>query len=141
MTSVGDMSFGQGVGDFYVNRPEAAAQVVGTRLNLFQGDWFLDLTQGTPWRTKVLGRFTADTRDAILLARIASSPGVSEVTSYASQLARQPREFSVQATVRTVYGDANVRPLTDSPNVFSPEFSTAFLQRSQANFQVQFAQR
>jgi hypothetical protein len=45
----GDYTFGGGSNDFLVNTPETVAQAVMTRLNLLQGEWFLDTTAGMPW--------------------------------------------------------------------------------------------
>ena len=45
----GDMQFGHGSADFWHNVPEAVGQSVMTRLLLFAGEWFLDISEGTPW--------------------------------------------------------------------------------------------
>lgn len=51
----GDYTFGQAQSNFYVNTPEAVAQAVKTRLLLIQGEWFLDVSEGTPYSAKILG--------------------------------------------------------------------------------------
>ena len=100
----GDMVFGGDQAAFYVNVPEAPAQAVLTRLYLFLGEWFLDITDGTPWRTRVLGKYTGSTRDATIRARILTTPAVNAITAYGSQLNRDTRQYNVQTTIDTAYG-------------------------------------
>ena len=47
LDAAGDMTFGNGIGAFYVDIPEAPAQAVMTRLRMEQGEWFLDAKAGT----------------------------------------------------------------------------------------------
>ena len=108
LTSSGDYSFGRGTSDWYVNQPEAVAQAVQTRLRLETGEWFLDTTEGTPWRTKVLGKRTSDTRDIVIRARILGTSGVTAITAYNSDLNRTTRGFTVAATISTAYGETTV---------------------------------
>lgn len=104
----GDMQFGGGAGQWMVNSPEAVAQAVKTRLLLMAGEWFLDVTEGTPYSTEILGEHTATTYDWAIRNRIALTPGVSEIQSYASQLDSDTRALSVQATISTIYGTATI---------------------------------
>lgn len=105
----GDMVFGGGQAAFYRDVPEAPAQAAMTRLQLYEGEWFLDTRDGTPWKTKVLGKHTAASRDPVLRARILGTTGVKGITAYASQVNRDTRTFSVQATIDTIYGQAVVK--------------------------------
>lgn len=52
----GDYTFGSGDDTWLINSPEAVAQAVKTRFELWYGQWFLDTTEGTPWSQSVLGR-------------------------------------------------------------------------------------
>jgi hypothetical protein len=104
----GDYSFGHGPADFYVDQPEAVAQLVLTRLGLWLGEWFLDTSDGTDWNAKVLGRRTEGTRDAVIQARTLQTPGVKEITSYSSSLDRNTREFSVNALINTIFGQVTI---------------------------------
>ncbi|NTA27389.1 hypothetical protein [Allorhizobium ampelinum] len=103
-----DYSFGHGLSDFWIDVPDAVAQSVSTRLQLQTGTWFLDTTEGIDWKTKVLGRYTGDTRDPVIRARILATTGVTEITDYSSALDRETRKFSVTATITTDYGQAKV---------------------------------
>lgn len=105
----GDYVFGHQQADFYRDQPEAVAQAVQTRLGLFTGEWFLDTTDGTPWRTDVLGKYTQNIYDATLKARILDTQGVKAIDAYASTLDRQSRRLTVSATISTIYGTATVQ--------------------------------
>lgn len=104
----GDMQFGRGQTDFYRDQPEAPAQCVQTRLALRTGEWFLDTTAGTPWDTKILGKYTASTRDQVLRARIMKTQGVTGIASYSSTFDPETRKFSVSATINTAYGATTI---------------------------------
>src|SRR5438477_9857340 len=95
----GDYSFGRGITDFYIDQPEAVAQLVLTRLSLWKSEWFLDTSDGTDWNTGILGRLTDATRDPIIQARILGTQGVTGIVSYSSFLDRDTRSFSVNATI------------------------------------------
>lgn len=103
-----DYSFGRGRGDFWIDCPDAVAQAVKTRLRLWQREWFLDLTAGTPYATKVLGRNTSGTRDPAIRARVLTTPGVASITSYSASYSGETRVFSGAITVRTIYSASPV---------------------------------
>lgn len=105
----GDYTFGHQQADFYRDQPEAVAQAVKTRLGLFTGEWFLDTTDGTPWRTDVLGKYTQGAYDAVIKARIIDTEGVQSIDAYSSTLDRSSRALSVQASISTIYGTATVQ--------------------------------
>lgn len=104
----GDYSFGQQQADFFRNVPEAVGQAVLTRLYLFTGEWFLDTTDGTPWRTDVLGKYTRATYDAVIKSRILDTTGVTGIAAYSSIFDENTRKLSVVATIDTVYGQTTV---------------------------------
>src|SRR6516225_7250685 len=76
MTSDGDYIWGHQQNDFWLNAPDGVAQAVLTRLRLFVGEWYLDVTDGTPWTTQVLDKYTQDQYDAAIRDRILGTPGV-----------------------------------------------------------------
>lgn len=101
-----DMVFGSGQADFYRDVPEAPAQLAECRLMLFAGEWYQDLTAGTPWNTQVLGKYTGAIRDPIIRTRLLGTTGISGIAAYDSSLNRDTRQFAVQATLDTIYGQA-----------------------------------
>lgn len=105
----GDYTFGHQQADFYRDQPEAVAQAIQTRLGLYAGDWFLDTTEGTPWRQDVLGKGTGAVYDLVIRERILDTPGVLSLDAYSSTLDRDRRSLSVQATVTTLYGTTQVQ--------------------------------
>lgn len=100
----GDYSFGHGETDFWINKAEGVAQNIQTRLGLWEGEWFLDKTQGTPWSQEVLGYGTASLRDIAVKTRIRETNGVSSngLLAYSSSV-NSARQFSWSAQVLTVY--------------------------------------
>lgn len=105
----GDMVFGGDQASYLKDVPDAVAQVVQTRLHLQQGEWYLDMRDGTPWKTKVLGKYTGSTRDMVIRARIAGSPGVQGIAAYSSALDRDGRNFAVTVTIDTIYGKITLK--------------------------------
>lgn len=99
----GDMVFGHGQSDYWRDVPDAVAQVVESRLNLWLGDWYLDLNEGTPYQTNVLGKYTENARDPVMRARILETQGVTQLVSYDSTFDGQTRAFSLRAEIATAY--------------------------------------
>ena len=54
----GDYTFGSGLANYYHNTPDGVAQAVQTRLKLWSGEWFLDITDGVPFMGGILGKYT-----------------------------------------------------------------------------------
>lgn len=104
----GDFQMGHGEADYHIDSPEAVAQAVKTRLALLAGEWFLDLTEGTPWAARVWGKHVRDTYDPLLRRRILETEGVREITSYESSFDGETRTLTVAATIDTVYGAVTV---------------------------------
>ena len=104
LSTTGDFQFGRG-GIFLIDSPEAVAQVVMTRLNLWAGEWFLDLSEGTPYN-EILGYGSDTTRDLLMKDRILSSPGVEEILLYSSSVV--DRVWTVNATLSTIYGNTSI---------------------------------
>ena len=104
LSADGDMTFGRGQKDFWRDQPEGVAQAVATKLGMWQREWFLDITDGTPWETRVLGRYTNSTRDPAIRARILSTSGMRAISNYSSALDRQTRDLKVNAVLDTIYG-------------------------------------
>jgi hypothetical protein len=104
----GDYTFGRGAGNFLVDSPATVGQCVQTRLNLKQGEWFLDRTAGTPWDTQVLGYGTSALRDNAIKAVVLGTPGVTAIDAYSSNFDAATRMFTVSMTIITQYGTTTV---------------------------------
>lgn len=104
----GDYTFGLQAGNFYKNIPEAVAQAVKTRLGLIQGEWFLDITVGTPYNSRILGAGTVSKYDRAIQEVILSTQGVKRITAYGSSVDPSTRSASVNCTIDTIYGQAVV---------------------------------
>jgi hypothetical protein len=106
LSPTGDFQFGQGLANFWINAVEGVGQNIGTRLHLNQGDWFLDLTAGVPYATKVLGKFTGQTRDPVIQSTILGTQDVNSLISYSSSFNPNTRQWTVNAVVDTIFGQA-----------------------------------
>lgn len=106
MDANGDYVFGRNE-PFLVDSPLCVAQAIMTRLRLATGEWFLDLNEGTPYDTQILGHNTGATRDLAVRVRILETPGVSQISEYVS-FVNTKREFVVVATVDTIYGKTDL---------------------------------
>jgi hypothetical protein len=87
---------------FLYNSPAVVAQAVLTRLRLWQGEWFADTSDGTPYLQNVLGKTAQASPDVYIKQRILETPGVNAIVSYSSTL--NGRALSVTATLDTIYG-------------------------------------
>lgn len=105
----GDFMFGHGQAYFHHNTPEAVAQAVATRLRLFSGEWFLDVTEGTPYVQAVFGKHTAQTYGPALRERILDTEGVTGLAAFETVYDGEERRLTVNATIETVYGEAVVQ--------------------------------
>lgn len=105
----GDYTLGQGEANFWINSPEGIAQKVQTRLGLWEGEWFLDKTVGTPYLQQILGYGTASLRDIALRTIILQTDGVSALNSYSSEVGGTgPRRLVVSGTITTIYSKTAV---------------------------------
>ena len=80
--SNGDYVVGQ---PFLVNSPDAVALAIRTRLALSLGEYFLDLSQGTPWWDGIMEKYQQN-YDTLIKDRIVGTPGVTAITSYSSSI-------------------------------------------------------
>jgi hypothetical protein len=108
----GDMMFGHSLADFLVDSPQAVLQCVLTTLKLYQGEWFLDTTAGTPWNTQVLGAGTQSLYDNAIRSSILSVTGVTGISSYSSSFDATTRRLTVTAVVETQFGQVSLSPVS-----------------------------
>lgn len=111
MDASGDMTFGQGSANFFVNSPAGVAQACQTRFALWVGEWFLDTTAGTPYATDILGTDTQQLYDAAIQARALGTPGMIGLENYSSSLDNATRLLTVSFNGITQYGTTDVIPL------------------------------
>lgn len=101
LSATGDYTFGQGQANFLINSPAMVGQSVKTRLLLWTGNWFLDVTEGTPWSQKILGANTKPLYDLAIQQRILETPGVKNITKYSSLITG--RNLTVNVTIDTIF--------------------------------------
>lgn len=104
------MTFGRGVWNFITDTPEAVAQSVLTRLLLWQEEWYLNLSSGTPWLQRILGHPPSGSHDAAIRARIIGTPYVTQVEDYSSVYHPTDRALIVSCKIWTAFG-----PVTEAP--------------------------
>lgn len=120
----GDMTFGHGQRNFLIDTPETVAQSIMTRLNLFTGEWFVNLAAGTPWLTDVVGAHTLTLADSVIRNRILSTFGVLRMDEYDSEYDPRVRSFTVHARVTTIFGETNLNgQVPVSPDLFTLDVS------------------
>lgn len=106
LTVSGDYRLGNGDKDFLIDNAEGVAQNVMTRLALWQGQWFLDTSEGTPWLQQILGKHSVV--DQIIKSRILDTPGVVAISSYESIINPDTRSMTVSATIDTEFGQSTI---------------------------------
>lgn len=104
LTVDGDYSFGSGQLDFYRDVPEAVAQAAKTRLLLWVGEWFLDITEGTQYMLGILGKHAKTTADSTIQDRVQKTQGMVNIESYESVVNPDTRAISAEMTINTIYG-------------------------------------
>lgn len=82
--------------------PAATAQGIYHRLRMFTGEYFLDVSDGTPWFQSILGKAPQGIAEIALKRRIVSAPGVVALTEFRLGSDRTQRRLAVQASVLDV---------------------------------------
>lgn len=100
-----DMTFGLGLANFATDA-EAVAQNVKTRLQLLQGEWFLDTEAGLPYLGQIATRpANLPLAESLIKRQILATDGVASIADFALSFDRETRRLSVSATVKTTYDD------------------------------------
>lgn len=107
-TGDGDYVFGNGQADFYRDVPEAPGTVSKMRLELWEGEWFLDLTEGTAYVTGVLGKQPSGNPERTIRDRINGTQGMVGISSYESAVDPDTRIMSVEVAENTIYGPTSI---------------------------------
>jgi hypothetical protein len=108
LSASGDYTFGVNGTNFLINSPEAVAQAVKTRLGISTGEWFLDLSYGTPYQSRILGAGRVATYDSAIQQVILDTPGVTAIIQYNSSVNPNTRAASVFVVIETQYGQATI---------------------------------
>ncbi|MCX2891714.1 hypothetical protein OO258_26160 [Pseudomonas sp. DCB_BI] len=96
-------------GQQFLTGREEIAQTILTRLRLYLGEYFRDITDGTPWYEQILGKFVnLSTAEAALRARIANTPGVVRLTKFQADFDNTTRKYTVTAGALTEFGQVEV---------------------------------
>lgn len=106
LSANGDYVLGHGTTDFLQNTAEAVAQSVMTRLALWQGQWFIDTDEGTPWLQGILGK--GDFAESLVKERILATQGVLSISEFESILNPDTRSMTITVTIETEYGSATL---------------------------------
>jgi hypothetical protein len=101
-----DPLYGNGQGNFLYDA-YAVAQIIGTTLRLFQGEWWENLLDGVPMFQSILGQGGASdtaTISAILQNAIYGVPYVNQITGLNVNYNPQNRDLTFSCTVLTAFG-------------------------------------
>lgn len=117
------MTFGQGQGNFFIDNPDAVAQIIGTRLQLWRGQWFLSLSDGIPYVQKIVSKGPPNAppnavslASSILRSAVAASPGVQSIGSFSVGYDPSTRAFTATISdVNTIFGMIDQTTVTTVP--------------------------
>lgn len=112
-------------GKVWIYDIEAVAQTIDTRLKLFAGEYWRDVTDGTPWIDKILTKNnrtnTLQSKITILKDRILQTGGVISILEWTTDLNYTSRNLSVIATVLTEFGVLNINEQLNDPQSIEDE--------------------
>lgn len=108
-----DMTFGFGLAN-YAARAEAVAQSVRTRLQLIQGEWFLDTSAGVPYLAQICVKpANLPLAESLIKATILETEGVATLEAFDMTFDANTRRLNISATVTTIYGETtNIQTFT-----------------------------
>ncbi len=108
LTPTGDYSFGNGLGDFYIDVPAAVGQAVGTRLKLWRGEWSFDTSKGTPYLDGIIGKHSKSDADQTIQMQTNDTTGMVDIQKYDSSVDTVKRSLSVEMSIDTIFGPTAV---------------------------------
>lgn len=103
-----DMTFGNGLFNFYNNEANGIVQNVYTRLSLILGEWFLAPDDGVDYFGKCLGKTTAEIAASEIRRVILATQGVTELSDFNYSIDVSKRSFSLTGIISTDYGNATL---------------------------------
>lgn len=97
-------------GQHFIKEEFDIGQTVQTRLLLFLGEYFRDITDGTDWFGQVLTKQgTIDQSDALVQQRIIETDGVIRLLAFSTDFNIAARRYAVTAEVLTDFGTITVQ--------------------------------
>lgn len=103
LDSDGDLLFSDSQVQFVTGQDEIS-QILEVRLKTILGEWFLDLSLGVPYFSKILKKNPIDSEvESAIITEISRSPGVLSVESLEMELSPE-RELSVTSRIVTTEG-------------------------------------
>lgn len=114
MSATGDMVFGNSQLDFISDTPAVVGQIVGTSLQLWLGEWYLDVAVGMPWIEGVLGKNNQATADVTVQDFILNIQGVTDISSFVSIADDDARNYEASCYIDTIYGRTPLQISTQS---------------------------
>jgi hypothetical protein len=114
LSPTGDMTFGQSGLNFLVNSNACVAQIVKTSLQLWQGEWTFDTTQGMPWIEGVIGKHSQNSADLAIQNYILQIQGVEDITEYSSNVNGQGRTFVDSLSIQTQFSETTVQVINQT---------------------------
>lgn len=108
LSPTGDYTFGGGQMNFYRDVPAAVGQAVLTRLELWLGEWFLDINEGTPYMQGVLGTHSKSEADVTIQDRALGTQGITNLTNFDTVVNPDNRGLTGGFNIDTIYGPTAV---------------------------------
>lgn len=107
----GDPLNGNGANNFLTDL-DAVAQIITTRLKLFEGEWWENLTDGTPFFQSIMAAPASQKNQQVisnlLQQRISGTPFVTGLQSVNISVDPRTRALSFTCTVLTAFGPVTV---------------------------------
>jgi hypothetical protein len=104
-----DPLYGNGQNNF-ISDLAAVTQIINTRMRLFRGEWFLNVTDGLPLFQSILGssagRNNIDVITNIISSRILGTPYVLSISSV--DVVLSGRSLTYSAVVQTQFGTVSI---------------------------------
>lgn len=97
----------------FVEGRESVAQGVRARLRMFLGESFIDITQGTPWFQRILGKTPQDVAETNIKRRILAAPGVDRIRQFNFDSDRQERLYQISTVIQTESGETEAVELNE----------------------------
>lgn len=106
----GDFTFGQSALNYWKDVPQAVGQVVQTTLELWLGEFFLNLNAGTPYPEGVLGFKSQAEADLTITSTIINVQGMVGIQNFESTFDPITRKYQVvEGDLNTIYGQTQLQ--------------------------------